>query len=77
MCDRGKLRPIVEDLIRITHELATEARRFADRVEPAGEGPGSGPRFAAVTAELRDLLVRLTEPAAACRGPAARPALAG
>ncbi|MBX9579379.1 MAG: hypothetical protein K2X87_03645 [Gemmataceae bacterium] len=77
MCDRNKVRPIVEDLIRITHELATEARRFSDRVEPAGEGPGSGPRFDAVPAELRDLLVRLTEPAAPCRGPAARQALAG
>jgi hypothetical protein len=50
--DRGKLRPIVEDRIRITHELAIEARRFADRVEPAGDGPGSGPRYAAVSAEL-------------------------
>lgn len=77
MCDRNKLRPIVEDLIRITHELALEARRFADRVEPAGEGPGSGPRFDVAAAELRELLVRLAAPVAPCRGPAARHALTG
>ena len=55
------LRPIVEDLIRATQQLAKELERLTERVEQSAGHLGYTPRFSVVASETAELLIRMKQ----------------